>query len=592
MKKPIVILLAPVLLCGCAANVERTAPTDPTQATAEPAQADMVSLYDGDSAAEKDSSGAVKAYPLGDGSYTDLFAMGDKLLVVSAGGDITMLQGDEGQIVATVAATPSEDGLHLWTSQNGAGYYVRESGEVVLLDGGLRELFRIPMPKDMVGDPVILLQRNEVFYCTASEIRAMDIQTGISRLVRSHSCASQQLIGGYFGDTVVGCRIADEQGNEKVIYMYADNGTVVAEDPTLGTLHTVGMQYFAIRTDDTHTQVLFGDAQSETMCLETDHEGLTQALALNGAVRCSADENALTLDFYDFASGTNSAKVVLPQMGLPVTAVAMEDAFWFVVDKTLYRWDPAMSATGDETNYVVQLYTQQNPDTDGLALCQSRAEELEAYGIDLRIWTDATADTGDYTCQPEYRVGATENALTRLEEVLKLFPEGFLATTGSIRLSVVRTVGQENVSVQYWQGNTCCIIVPTERVAEGFLWGLGCGLDARLLGNSRKLDNWNSLNPDGFEYTYDYGKNTAREDSEKYLDAFVDAVAMSYPTEDRARLFAAALASGNEELFAKEILQEKLLCLCKAIREAYHAEKDTQIFPWELYLSEPIAAKE
>lgn len=594
MKKLIVIFIGLALLCGCAANTQQTqTPASTEQATA-PTQEAAVSLYDEGSAVEKASSGAVRAYPLGDGLYTDLFTMADKLLVVSSSGDITMLRGERGEVVATVATdlTHLETGLPLWTSQKGAGYYLRETGEVVMLDANLLELSRIPVPKDMVGDPVILLERNEVFYCTANEIRAMDIQTGISRLVRSHSCASQQLTGSYFDDTVLGCKITDEQGVEKTIYLYTDTGTVVAEDTTLGTLYTNEKAYYAVRTDAQHTQILFGQADSETMCLETDPQGLTQALAMGGAVRCTSDENGLTLSFYDFTTGTNSAKVVLPEMVAPIATVAAEDAFWFVIDQSLYRWDPAQSATGDDTSYVSLLYTQQNPDTAGLEQCQTRAQELKAYGIDLRIWTDAVADTGDYACQPEYRVGATEKALTQLKEILKQLPEGFLTTTGSIRLSIVRNVGENNVPVQYWQGNTCCIIVPTEQVAEGFLWGLGYGIDARVLGNSRKLDGWNSLNPRSFEYTYDFAKNAAREDAEDYLDDFVDVTAMSFPTEDRARVFMAAMLPDNAELFQKETLQDKLLCLCEGIREAYNLEDDTAVFLWEQYLTEPLAAEE
>lgn len=67
---------------------------------------------------------------------------------------------------------------------------------------------------------------------------------------------------------------------------------------------------------------------------------------------------------------------------------------------------------------------------------------------------------------------------------------------------------------------------------------------------------------------------------------------MSFPTEDRARIFMAAMQANNAELFAKETLQEKLLCLCEGIREAYNLEDSTEVFPWEQYLEEPLAADE
>ena len=52
------------------------------------------------------------------------------------------------------------------------------------------------------------------------------------------------------------------------------------------------------------------------------------------------------------------------------------------------------------------------------------------------------------------------------------------------------------------------------------------------------------------------------------------------------------MLDNNSELFHKEALQDKLISLCKAIREACDLEDSTTIFPWEQYLQEPIAAKE
>ncbi len=592
MKKLIVILAGLLLLSGCGAQDRAAAPTG-TEAVEETAQEVLVSLYDPNSDIEVQTSGAVRAYPLGDGIYTDLVTMNDKLLVVSASGDVTMLQGLEGQIVATEATdlVRTESGLPMWTSDQGAAYFAPQSAEVVLLDEKLLEIARIPLPEGIQGAPVVLLQRNEIFYCTDQEIRAVDIQTGISRRVRSHSCTSQCLTGAYFNDTVLGCRITDQQGTEKVVYLYADTGTAVQEDSTMGFLHTQGTAYYAVRNDGSHTQVLFGDAESETMCLETDPQGLTPALAMGGAVRCLANETGLELEYYDFATGTRSGAVSIAGLTAPIATASDDSGFWFIVDQMLYRWEPAQSPTKDDTPYAAQLYTQQNPDVQGLASCQKRAEELKAYGVDLRIWTDATADTGAYACEPEYRVSFTNNALDALEEVLKQFPENFLTTTGNIRLCIVRSVTGEQ-PVQYWQGNTCCIIVSGEQAAEGFLWGLGYGIDARVLGNSRELDTWNDLNPRGFEYAYDYASNAAREDAEDYQDSFVDQRAMSFPTEDRARVFMAAMQADNAQLFEQTALQKKLLRLCEGIREAYNLEDSTTVFPWEQYLKEPLAAEE
>ena len=66
---------------------------------------------------------------------------------------------------------------------------------------------------------------------------------------------------------------------------------------------------------------------------------------------------------------------------------------------------------------------------------------------------------------------------------------------------------------------------------------------------------------------------------------------MSFPTEDRSRLFANAMLEDNSEMFESSAMQKKLRSVCVALREAYDWQKVTEPFPWEQYLSKPIAAK-
>jgi hypothetical protein len=73
--------------------------------------------------------------------------------------------------------------------------------------------------------------------------------------------------------------------------------------------------------------------------------------------------------------------------------------------------------------------------------------------------------------------------------------------------------------------------------------------------------------------------------------AFVDRLSMSYPLEDRAAIFAAAMGEGNEAVFATDTMQQKLLTLCKAIRHAFGWKKSEETYIWEQYLTESIAYK-
>ena len=64
---------------------------------------------------------------------------------------------------------------------------------------------------------------------------------------------------------------------------------------------------------------------------------------------------------------------------------------------------------------------------------------------------------------------------------------------------------------------------------------------------------------------------------------------MTFPKEDRARIFDCALAEGNAELFASKTMQNKLRQLCVGIRNAFDWKKDERAFLWEQYLETPLA---
>ena len=65
---------------------------------------------------------------------------------------------------------------------------------------------------------------------------------------------------------------------------------------------------------------------------------------------------------------------------------------------------------------------------------------------------------------------------------------------------------------------------------------------------------------------------------------FIDTYSMSYPKEDRARLFEYAMTAGHEDLFSSPNLQRKLQQLCTGIREGFGLKNHEDPLPWEQYL--------
>lgn len=592
MKRIIPILLLILQLTGCGSSEvpDAMAPT-PLEATA--ATAELVSLYDADSEIEQQTGGAVRAYPLGDGAKTDLMIMGDKLLVVFDDGILTLLQGELGEVAATGIADLAQDrtGGELIAWSDGVMYFDENSRETVILDAQLQESLRVALPEQSQGNPV-LQSSGEVFYCTGSEIRALDIRSGISRLVRQHNCTEQELTGSYFDDKVIGCRITDETGAQRIIYLYADTGEAVQEDTTLYRMETGGQWYFASKAED-ETPYIFGRVDAEPMCLYPAGETVESALLMHGAVGYAAAEDGLHLSFYDFNSGIRTAEVTLNGVGTPDALTSDGAYIWLIAEGVLYRWDVSMTQIADETVYTDQRYTAESPDTEGLAECQSRVQQLqETYGLFLHIWQDAATLAKDYTLEEEYRVSVIQDSLDQIEGLLQQFPENFVKDTGNVTFCLVNTLKSGKTYEQYWDGATCTVVLSSQDVEKSFLMGLGVAIDTKVLGNSRDFDTWNDLNPRGFKYTYDYEANEERENADKYQDAFIDRHSMSFPTEDRSRIFAYAVLPEGAEYFTHDDLQDKLLRICEAIREAYDLEESTVIFPWEQYLDEPIAEEE
>lgn len=597
MKRWIAIALAMLLLlsgCGTSPGVQEDDGNKPNQQQDD--QPQLVSLYDPYSEAEKASDGALRAYLLGDAIYTGLMDFGGKLLVISQGGEMTLLQGELGEISATAATDLSESwgSTDLCTNGQSCAYYVSSRSEVVLLDERLQVAARIPLPEDMQGNPLIQLKRGEIFYCTEDQIRAINIQTGISRMVRSHSTMTQELLGSYFDDSLIACMVTDQQANQNILYLDTQTGQELDKKTAWYRMHTWGQSYYVHMPQSEGGQVVFGNRDDVMMRLDVPETQLFPALESWGVVGGLADETGLIISYYDLQTGNKTAQVKLAGHETLTDVVCDGSYVWLLADKTLYRWDVKASAVKDETVYTSQMYTEEAPDTEGLERCRARADELEnRYGFTLDLYRDAQENGNRFGAKTEFQTGPIGQALDGVENVLTKLPEGFLEITGDVRVSLVRSLADGQTSELYWKDGACHIVLAGTDVEEALMLGIGNAVDTRVLGNSFDYDTWDELNPWWFDYTYDYEENLERNNPENCLEGsnryFTDVTAMSFPTEDRARLFANALMADNAEMFEAGPIQKKLRAICIAIREAYDYQEDPQIFTWEQYLTRPIA---
>ena len=624
MKRIFLILLV-VLLAGCSTDRPQNTPLD-TAAAVENAAPEVSGLYDPDSVIEAQTNGAVRAYPLGENNCSGVELMGEDLLLFTNGDSSTYLTLFVGESLDKAVSTdlksfisPREPDVRV--NEKGIGYYDGEANAVVFLNPDLQENNRITLPEAVQGTPVLTKDWSTIYYCTDSAIRGLKLESGIPRLVRGeYECQWQTLNQLYWDDQVIKCTISLSDTETSVFYLSAETGKQLFSVDQLTVLEKSGDWYYACVQDGSVPDYLYGQVDGEVRALQFREENLSvhPVLELGGLITAYFADEGCHLDYFDLESGKRVASVQLDGvMGITdIVADAQNNWIWILENdstsdgQSLYRWEPEMSPVSDPVDYTVQYYTAENPDVQGLSACQTRADQLsEQYGVDITIWEDAAAlEPEDYDYQAEYNVLAYERGLDALEQALASYPEGFLKQvaarthSGVIHISLLRDITgnarkgtlAEVSGIQYWSdgGDAYIGLVVDDALAQELYHEIFHVIDSYVLSSCVLYDDWDALNPDGFEYDYDYIQNQTREDYE-YLDgdqqAFIDMYSMSFPREDRARIMEYAMMPDCQNFFDSEIMQEKLTCLCEGIRKAFKMKDNPEVLPWEVYLQEPLA---
>lgn len=583
MKKILLLLAVLLLLCGCGENAEG----EPSK-TQEPTQESVYTgTYEKDSPLEKQTMGAIRQFRPGGNDYTAISAMSSQLLLVCEGeqGRVELLTGPE-----CAPAAAKELGTELSPSQwqvtaTGFVYYDPKVDQIICLDSTLNQTQAVALPEDMTGDPVLSDDGKAVFYCRGQELRALDLQQGIDRLIRSHTCASQEILGSYFEGKVIRCSLTREDGSVTDIFVDAQSGGILRENTGITELTTDGEDYYLCQQDGVTVRYICGKRDGQALQLISGGSA-EPALALGLLVTCEDTEQGTVLSCYSTETGYMTASVTLTDTKPPldIWADSRNGCLWLLMEKgVLLSWEPAASSVKGEEPVTGPVYTEEDPDVAALEPLQTYAGELgEQYGVELCIWHDAVELVGDRALVQEYQPEAISRCLEELEPVLDRFPEGFLKKFAEkpLRICIVRSVDGTEGAVWFRAESRICIALTCgSDVETEFLKALGYVVDIHILGNSSMVDQWGNMNPEGFTY------GTAGEPGE----AFAEPQAMVSVTDDRASVFRMAMLPGNEELFASETMQNKLLTLCKAIRDAWGWKRKADVYPWEQYLTESIA---
>lgn len=583
MKRLIAILLTALILTGCGQSQvpDNTVPPNETVSMYEPEQ----------------TGGTVTAYEMPNREITAIAPMGADVLLIEKSGQVALLDVQTGELTRSVqTGTDLAQDAAFAVYNAGMSYFQEDKSQVVLLDQKLREYDRVQLPGDISGHPSVSFGTGEVYYCQGQQVRAMDMHTEQTRLILAHRFQQAQLIGCHLAGQLLILQTVDAEGAEGVAYVDSATGRILAQLESEVPFYSDGMAYLARYADGQVQQNVFGKrgAASSNLLVEDQVYG---ALKQYGAVTCVPGESSVTLDFYDLAAGACTASVTVPELFQPVDVNASLEYVWVLGRNdgkmTLYRWNAKQNPVSGKAVCAEPWYNAQNPDAEGLAQCQARIDALNsAYGINIRIWEDAVAQSGGYELSVEYHPQEIDRMLDELEPVLACFPEEFLSKTirgGKLQICLVRDIAGDLPYRQFFADGNAFVVLDTQAdTAVDFLRAFGYVIDSHVLGNSRDYDNWAELNPFEFDYAYTYDWEPD-EDTEVYMMSgiryFLSSRAMTYPHEDRCSIFVQAMLPDSEELFREETMQRKLCRLCEGIREAYGLEGVEEPMPWEQYLT-------
>ena len=608
MKRLIPLLLACLLLLGC----DRNTMAEETDASAVPSGA-AISQESFASVTLVEEPGGLHTYLLPQANAYSVKAFGNDLLVLSgeSATTLTLLSATDMSITASLSLEfyldAGDASLQLGTEE--LSYYDPVNRQIVVLDETLKEVSHIAAPEGLVGTPILASDRNTLYYCTSTAVRAWDLETGIRRMVKGLSYESQSVTGLHWDDTVLQCTIQDGD-QTRTLWIAVDTGRLAGQVDAAVTLSTLDGHYYASFPSGALQVLVFGqDRESSQMLLPEDPgaEGWFLPL-LHGAVSVSTHpETGTALTYYDLTSGTRSGEVTLADDCTPIALTGCGGSVFFLTYRADYgrsavvRWNVS-SRSGPAAARIGSYATAGSPDTAALAQCQRTAAEIGSkYGLEVLVWKDATAvQPWDYDLEPEYQAPVLQRELELLDARLSQYPQEILTATAShftsVKICLVRqlTGTAESGSLdranglQFFQDGSAYVVLAVGRYSDRELYHeLFHVMETHILSESSAYDRWDELNPSGFSYDYSYRTN-AQRDSGVYLSkenrAFIDTYSMSFPSEDRARIMEYAMLPGNQALFREEILQAKLATLCKGIREAYGLKKSTETFLWEQYL--------
>ena len=322
------------------------------------------------------------------------------------------------------------------------------------------------------------------------------------------------------------------------------------------------------------------------------------------------DLSGRTLQLYDtegrFVSTCTLPREEYATVGTDLVWSGYWDGYFFTdtVDGTcrLMFWDITPETQGEDLPMLPLEQPQETQRVLEPALYE-RAEALsQRFGVKILIGEQCAAEYSHYNTYPLTDPGFVGEALDILEECMGRYPEGFFRQLPHgpfehIQLELVGALmlkeGTENqpgdaaAFVQEQEGHLLIAL-------DGFLLSpdtlyheFSHVIDRRLDWDAQLREDalysnegWLAQQPEGFAYALSYTEMP--EETRRYMETgcFDREYSMTYPTEDRATLFAAAMTQ-PQLLAQRPGMQKKLDYYARCIRDCFDTEGWPEVTAWE-----------
>lgn len=606
MKRKLLILLcACILLSACRSPVQTTAPTT------EPVQVPL--LKQGTALEGSPNLLYIPCESLEQMMSPELHFMGNDLLLSEIEGNsmnlilFSLMDGSQ----TAEAAVPVSAAAELFVGTEGVGLCDRMTGQVTILNDRLQMVRTYSVAAD--GDDWYLDPALDTFYIFTGDrgLQSVELETGEERWLLDNGFRVLCKGGGY--DCLIFSFVDRKDQRTYNRCLTLSTGALEplpAEGPIMEGTRQGGTWLLRSADTDGGYTLICDDVASSVGWTDSSVTLLPERLEL-----LVTDPSGRNLTLYGIDGRFHSACALPRSSESFIASELLWSEYWngyFFADFVgshcrLMFWD-VQSETAGESLEILPADGIQPPEPILEPRLYERAEELSRrFGVEIFIGEQCALE---YTHYKSYALSDPQfvrSALDTLEHALSQYPEGFFQqlrydSIETIRFELVGGLSLKDDGMIHpataagfaqKRGSAYIIVLDGFVLHEQTLYHeIAHIISARLEWDSLiregalySEDAWMSHQPEGFNYAMVY-TNLPQEYME-YLDSgyFHNDYSMSFPTEDRSELMAAAMCLEYWLFEPGTGRHEKMQYFADCIRDCFDTSSWPEILRWEKVLN-------